>query len=159
MLTPADIRRFKHQLDPLWKEVRLVTAVNNHDTDRVKFLLDSGANANSTDTDMRSVLHIAVSKGYADIVEVLLQHGADPNKRDLIQNTPLHLAACIHNFSIISMLINAKADVSCLDLQGRSAFNLASSKLKILQSGWREGAIEMIKLREELQQVSHNVYF
>ncbi|CAH1992175.1 unnamed protein product [Acanthoscelides obtectus] len=153
LTTAEDIRKFKRKIQPLYNEIRLVQAVNSHNTEEVKKFLECGVSANSTDNEKRSALHVAVSKGYADIVELLLHHGADPNKRDIIHNTPLHLAACIHNFAIISMLINAKADVSCLDLQGRSPFHLASSKLQILQKGWREGAIEMIKLREELQQV------
>lgn len=152
--TPEDVRNLKRKLQPLYQEIKLVQAVTSHNTEEVKKLLECGVSANSTDTEMRSALHVAVSKGYADIVQLLLNHGADPNKRDIIQNTPLHLAACVHNFSIISMLINAKADVHSLDLHGRNPFQLASSKLQMLQRGWREGAIEMIKLREELQQVN-----
>ncbi|KAJ8933683.1 hypothetical protein NQ318_011459 [Aromia moschata] len=151
--TPEHIRSLRRKLQPIYQEIKLVQAVNLHNTEEVKKLLDCGVSPNSTDTEMRSALHVAVSKGYTDIVKLLLVHGADPNKRDIIQNTPLHLAACVHNFAIISMLINAKADVSCLDIHGRNPLQLASSKLQILQRGWREGAIEMIKLREEVQQV------
>ncbi|CAG9824499.1 unnamed protein product [Phaedon cochleariae] len=147
------LKRRLEVLEPLFLEIRLMRAVITHNTEVVENLLKSGVSANSTDSDGRSALHVAVSRGYVDIVELLLSHGADPNKRDIIQNTPLHLAACVHNLTIVSMLINAKADVSCLDLHGRNPFQLASSKLQILQKGWKEGAIEMIKLREELKQV------
>ncbi|KAG5874973.1 hypothetical protein JTB14_026374 [Gonioctena quinquepunctata] len=151
--TPEEIWKLEKRLRPYYQEIRLLEAVNTNNTEEVKRLLQRGVSPNSTDFEMRSALHVAVSRGYADIVELLLDHGADPNKRDMIQNTPLHLAACVHNLSIISMLINAKADVSCLDLHGRNPFQLASSKLQLLQRGWREGTIEMIKLREELKQV------
>lgn len=154
MTTSYDIRQFKKKLNPLYKELKLIQAVNTHHTEEVKRLLESGVSANITDTEKRSGLHIACSKGYADIVELLLRHGADPNQRDMIQNTPLHLAACVHNYPIISMLINAKADVHSLDSHGRNPFQLAFSKLQMLQRGWREGAIEMIQLRGELVQVS-----
>ncbi|KAJ8915780.1 hypothetical protein NQ315_004592 [Exocentrus adspersus] len=151
--TPREIRRLKGKFPLFYKEIKLIQAVSVHNTDEVKRLLESGVNPNSTDSQLRSALHVAVSKGYVDIVKLLLDYGADPNTRDVILNTPLHLAACIHNFAIISLLINAKADVSCLDIHGRNPLQLASSKLEILQRGWREGAIEMTKLREEVQQV------
>ncbi|XP_050311621.1 ankyrin repeat domain-containing protein 54-like [Anthonomus grandis grandis] len=140
-------------LDPIKQEFRLVRAVSLNNTNEVKRMLDQGVSPNSMDNERRSALHVAVSKGYSEIVKLLLHYGADPNKRDMIQNTPLHLAACVHNLPIISMLINAKADVSCLDLHGRNPLQLASSKLQILRKGWRDGSIEMVKLREELQQV------
>ncbi|KAF7265926.1 uncharacterized protein LOC143198574 [Rhynchophorus ferrugineus] len=151
--TPADVLALRKRLQPLYEEYRLVQAVNTHNTEQVKQLLSEGVNPNSTDSELRGALHVAVSKGYSDIVELLLSYGADPNKRDMIQNTPLHLAACVHNLPIISMLINAKADVSSLDLHGRNPLQLATSKLQILRRGWRDGSIEMVKLREELQQV------
>lgn len=160
MATPCDFRQWKKRLDPIYREIRFIQAVNTHHTDEVKMFLENGVSPNSTDTDKRSALHIACSKGYADIVEILLRFGANPNQRDIIQNTPLHLAACVHNYPIISMLIKANADVHSLDSHGRNPFQLASSKLQMLQRGWREGAIEMIKLREELQQVNqYYTYF
>jgi len=151
--TPAETRALRKKLQPIYQEFRLVRAVNTHNTNEVKHLLDQGVSPDSTDNEMRSALHVAVSKGYSDIVQLLLTYGADPNKRDMIQNTPLHLAACVHNLRIISMLINAKADVTCLDLHGRNPLQLTSSKLQILRRSWRDGSIEMVKLREELQQV------
>lgn len=154
LTTAHDMKQFRKKLTPLYQEIKLIQAVNTNHTEEVRRLLESGVSANSTDNEKRSGLHIACSKGYADIVELLLRHGADPNQRDMIQNTPLHLAACIHNYPIISMLINAKADVHSLDSHGRNPFQLAFSKLQMLQRGWREGAIEMIQLRGELVQVS-----
>ncbi|CAH0546238.1 unnamed protein product [Brassicogethes aeneus] len=133
--------------------IKLIQAVNYNNTQEVEKLLDSGVDPNSNDRELRSALHIAVSKGYADIVELLLNYGADPNKRDVIQNTPLHLAVCLPNLAVITKLINAKADVRSINLHGRNPLELASSKLTILQRGWREGAIEMVKLRSEIRQV------
>ncbi|XP_060520297.1 ankyrin repeat domain-containing protein 54 [Cylas formicarius] len=143
----------KHRLEPIYYELRLIRAVNTYNTEQVKKLLENGVSPNSTDYEGRSALHIAVSKGYADVVQLLLGYGADPNKRDILQNTPLHLAACVHNLPIISMLLNAKADASSLDIHGRNPLQLASSKLDILRRSWREGSIEMVKLRAELVQV------
>lgn len=153
VLEHSNKKQLKHGINLLYKQIKLVQAVTYNNTEEVHRLLDAGVSANSIDLEKRSALHVAASKGYVDIVRLLLSYGADPNIRDSIQNTPLHLAACIHNLPIISMLIDAKADVSCLDIHGRNPLQLVSSKLQILQKGWREGAIEMLKLREELQQV------
>lgn len=135
------------------QEIKLMEAVNTNNTDRLQSLLESGVDPNTTDGEMRSALHVAASKGYQDCVKLLLHYGADPNIRDSVRNTPLHLAACVHSLPVISMLINANADVTCLDIHGRNPLHLVSSKLQILQKGWREGAIEMVKLKFELQQV------
>ncbi|XP_056638717.1 ankyrin repeat domain-containing protein 54-like [Diorhabda carinulata] len=151
-LSRERFRKLKDLLAPIL-ELKLIHAVNVNNFETVKTLLEQGVSPNSADSEKRSALHVAVSRGYADIVEILLKYGADPNKRDIIQNTPLHLAACVHNLAIVTMLINANADVSCLDLHGRNPFQLASSKLQILQRGWKDGIIEMDKLIKELKDV------
>nr|CAI5833803.1 unnamed protein product [Callosobruchus analis] len=61
--TPEDIRKFRRKIEPLYHEIRLVQAVNSHNTEEVKKLLECGVSANSTDTEKRSALHVAVSKG------------------------------------------------------------------------------------------------
>ncbi|XP_028134151.1 ankyrin repeat domain-containing protein 54 [Diabrotica virgifera virgifera] len=147
-----EFRKLKIKLGPVL-EIRLIDAVNTNNVDKVRDLLERGVSPNSADSEKRSALHVAVSKGYSQIVELLLKHGANPNSRDIIQNTPLHLAACVHNFSIVTMLINAKADVTCLDLHGRNPFQLALSKLQILRKSWNDGTIEMINLKQELKDV------
>jgi hypothetical protein len=82
----------------------LVTAMNNHDTHMVRFLMAHGANPNialenvyylpdaenmihlganvNAVKDGWSVLEIHSANGEADIVRVLLAHGADPNFKD-----------------------------------------------------------------------------
>lgn len=61
--TPADVLALKKRLRPLYKEYRLVQAVNTHNIEQVKELLSVGVNPNSTDNEMRGALHVAVSKG------------------------------------------------------------------------------------------------
>ncbi|KAL1516970.1 hypothetical protein ABEB36_000795 [Hypothenemus hampei] len=148
-----DIRMLKKKIHPLCQEMRFLQAVNTHNTNEVKRFLDQGVSPNTSDSQLRSALHLAVTKEYADIVQLLLLYGADPNKRDLIYNTPLHLAACIHNLPIITMLINAKANVNLKDTCGRKPLDLAKSKLEILLRSFRNGSIEMIRLKRELEQI------
>ncbi|KAK9892632.1 hypothetical protein WA026_021010 [Henosepilachna vigintioctopunctata] len=143
----------KHRLKPILLEFRLISCVNTNNEDEVRRLLALGVSANTIDIQLRSALHIAVTRGYKEIVRLLLHYGADPNKRDMIQNTPLHLAACANNFSIISMLLDAGADVDSVDMNGRHPLQLAKSKLQILHKCWMQGDIEMIKFRSEIQDV------
>lgn len=143
----------KNRPHPELEEQRLLLAVTTNNTEKVQKLLESGVSANSTDRQKRSALHLAASRGYIEIVKLLLHHGADPNKQDIIQNTPLHLAACINNLQIVTLLLNAGADVRSLDIYGRNPLQLAESKLQLLQRSWREGAIEMVHLRSQLQMV------
>lgn len=128
-------------------------AISTNNTERVHKLLKSGIDANVTDEQLRSALHLATSKGYVEIVRLLLDYGADPNKLDSIHNTPLHLAACLNNFQIIKMLLDAGADVRSLDAYGRNPVQLAQSKLQLLRLSWREGTIEVMQLRKQIQQV------
>ncbi|XP_044269531.1 ankyrin repeat domain-containing protein 54-like [Tribolium madens] len=133
------------------RNARLLFAAASNNTESIEKQLALGASPNSADVHGRSALHIAASKGYTDVVKLLLERGADPNQNDKLCNTPLHLAACTHNLSIISLLLKAGADVRKLDLYGKNPLQLAESKLHILQRSWREGSIEMIQVRAELQ--------
>jgi len=138
---------------PTIKERRLLSAVSTNNTEVVQLMLGSNTSANSKDRQQRSALHLAVSRGYTDVVRLLLQYGADPNAQDIIGNTPLHLAACMSNLQIITLLLNAGANVRSLDMHGRNPVQLAESKLHILRHSWRSGTIEMIHLRDQLQQI------
>lgn len=137
------------------RDARLLFAAASNNTDCIEKQLALGASPNCADLHGRSALHIAASKGYTNVVKLLLERGANPNQNDKLCNTPLHLAACTHNLSIISLLLKAGADVRKLDLYGKNPLQLAESKLHILQRGWREGAIEMIQIRAELQLVCY----
>lgn len=139
----------------LWRvrEIRLKEAVSTNNVENVKFLLKEGVNPNCADSHLRSVLHIAVSKGYSEIVKLLLIYGANPNKKDIMLNTPLHLAACSHNLTIVSYLIEAGADVNSPDIHGRHPLQLAKSKLQLLMKDWSDGVIEKTQLKLELKEI------
>lgn len=156
-----EIKRYKKILKtrphPELQEQRLLLAVSTNNTERVENLLVSGVSPNAADKQLRSALHLATSRGYVEIVRLLLEYGANPNKLDIIRNTPLHLAACLNNFQIIKMLLDAGADVRSLDVYGRNPLQLAESKLQLLRRSWKEGAIEMLQLRSQIQQVCLNL--
>lgn len=149
----SDINELKLRVRFGLQEQRLLKSVALHNTEAVEELLQSGVSANSCDTQLRSALHIASTRGYADIVELLLKYGADANKRDIIENTPLHLAACTSNLKIITLLIDGGANLRSLDLHGRNPLQLAESKLQLLQRSWHDGAIEMVQVRSQIREV------
>ena len=56
-------------------------AVRKGDEEKVRNLLESGANANEVDDNGDNALHWAVFCGHTDLCEVLLQRGADWRRR------------------------------------------------------------------------------
>ena len=64
------------------------------DLERVKALLENGAEVNARDMDGLTVLHHAASDGRIDIVRLLIERGADVNAMDEEGRTPLYPAIC-----------------------------------------------------------------
>ena len=136
------------------RDCKVIFYAHSNNTEGIKEQILLGASPDCTDMMGRSALHIATSRGHIEVVKLLLESGADPNRRDRLYNTPLHLAACIHNFAIISLLLKAGADVRQLDVRGKNPLQLAQGKLQLLQRSWREGLIETIQVRSELESVN-----
>lgn len=63
----------------------------NHE--RLRQLLESGADPNTPDMDGETPLHVTARWGRAAIAEELLKHGANPDAAALYGTTPLHLSA------------------------------------------------------------------
>lgn len=57
----------------------LSTAVKNNDIDKVKLLVENGANVNEKDKSGSTPLHHAAWMNAIDIMEYLLENKADPN--------------------------------------------------------------------------------
>ncbi|UCC32490.1 MAG: ankyrin repeat domain-containing protein [Phycisphaerales bacterium] len=61
--------------------------------DRVKRLLDQGANVNAQGYGGQTALHKAAAEGQKEVVQVLLDHGADAGIEDDSGETPYHVVA------------------------------------------------------------------
>lgn len=61
-------------------------------TEKVRMLLELGADVNAIGPKCRSALHYAAIGGYAESIKLLLQAGADKSRRDNTGMTPLELA-------------------------------------------------------------------
>lgn len=121
------------------KNEELFDAVSNGNTEKVKALLDKGADVNAKFKGKGTVLHGAALKGQNDLVELLIRKGADVNaKDDKYGATPLHLAAYNGHKKVVQILLLAGADVYPKDREGDTPLDNA------LSGGHRDVA-ELIK--------------
>jgi ankyrin repeat protein len=82
----------------------LLDAVYEGDLQRVKSVLDQGADVNAKDIDGWTALMYASLNGYADIVKYLIDHGADINVKNKYGETALLLASKHDYQDIVALL-------------------------------------------------------
>lgn len=89
---------------------QLIDAARYGDLDKVKELIDNGANFNIKDGIFKKTpLYFAVCNGYLEIVKYLIdEKKADFNVKDNDGRTPLHLAASNGCLEIVKYLIDKK---------------------------------------------------
>ena len=58
---------------------KLLNAAERGDIDKVKHLINEGADVNAKDVYEKTPLHWAAEKGHKEIVEILLKKGANVN--------------------------------------------------------------------------------
>jgi hypothetical protein len=102
------------------------------DAERIKKLLEEGADPNIRDGDGNTPLHFTASKGCAEVARLLLRHGADPNAQDKTGETPLHVAAYWGRVDVVRLLLEHGADPSIRNRDGKTPLDLAK------ESGHRE---------------------
>jgi ankyrin repeat protein len=66
---------------------QLFDAAAKNDVQMATSLIKGGIDVNCTDYDLRTPLHIAVSKGSLELTALLLEHGADPHAKDALEAT------------------------------------------------------------------------
>lgn len=103
----------------------LMIAVRERNTELIRFLLDSRANAYKRNRYGDSALTIAALQGQEDIVELLLERKIDPNQPGW---NALHYAAFENRGRIAAMLLAAGADIDALAPNGSTALMLAAKR-------------------------------
>ena len=102
-------------------------AVQNGDTEVVKFLVEHGADIKAQDTVLsRSAIHFAAENGNLDCVKYLAEHGADLEDRDVYGATALHYAAKSNKLDVVKYLVSRKMDYTAKDVRGWSAMHYAA---------------------------------
>lgn len=96
-------------------------------------LLRQGLNPNELDSNGRTALHIAASKGSVDCVLLLLDYGADPNRKDSEGNVPLWDALLGKHESVIKLLRDNGAKISAGDVGQFACFAVEQNNLDLLK--------------------------
>ncbi|KAG4068203.1 hypothetical protein HA402_008844 [Bradysia odoriphaga] len=94
--------------------------------DRVKVLLEKGANINGKDEDGETAIMNASNNGRYETVKFLIENGADVNGKDGYGKTPIMFAAAFDNSGIIKLLVDNGANINATDNGGWSALIYAA---------------------------------
>lgn len=97
---------------------RLIKQSRTNKCSKVQELLDQGADPNAKDSNGRSALSFACSRGVASL---LIKHGADLDLQSAEGLTPLMFVLNRKPHSVASLLIEMGADVNAADFHGRNA--------------------------------------
>lgn len=86
------------------KMTPLLLAIEHHDIEAIRVLLDAGAKVNGTNRDGLTPLMAASEKGQADVVQILLSRGAEVKDRDVKGRTALMLAKKSGHGKVVKLL-------------------------------------------------------
>jgi hypothetical protein len=108
--------------EALLRECRM----KNSSVERIKNLIDEGADLEVKDTHGMTALLCAACHGRTDVVQILIEAGADVEARDTGNMTALLWAACHRRTAVVQILIDAGADVEAKDTHGMTALMTAA---------------------------------
>jgi hypothetical protein len=94
-------------------------------SERVRALLDAGADVNATDGNGDTPLILSAFLGHTDTVRLLLDRGAAINVRNNVGNTALIEAASMNRTEILRLLLDRRADVGAVNISGLTAADAA----------------------------------
>jgi ankyrin repeat protein len=109
----------------------LLSATREGDYEKVKKLIEEGADVNMKDWIGWTPLHLACwwdHKDYESIMILLIEKGANVNAKDNYGNTPLHLTAIQGYTRRGELLIKRGADVNAKDKIGRAPLHRVAEK-------------------------------
>jgi Ankyrin repeats (3 copies)/Ankyrin repeat len=108
---------------------KLIRAVEKGDIERVRKLLEEGADVNKRSASFATnPLGMAAGKGQTEIAALLLDSGADVNSKDGIAWTALHSAAASGCTETAALLLDRGAPVNARDKYDRTPLSMATEK-------------------------------
>ncbi len=134
------------RIDSYPKQSRALTAwheaVRSGDVDRVRILLDAGADVNTLDEHGQTALMNAVYWGNLDIARLLIENGAELNHTAKYHLTALFLAVIANRPQLLQLLVDAGAERNIRGSKGQ--FNLTP-----LEYARQHGNAEIIRILEQ----------
>lgn len=121
------------------RTTELHTAAKNDEFQRLKMIIENGANVNIIDKDGATPLHHASYMGNQKIVDLLLKNNAKVDPKDDEGSTPLHNACSKkgkNQVEVVKTLLASGANIDILDTQNGSP---------LLNACW-SGDVEVVKL-------------
>jgi ankyrin repeat protein len=134
--TEAELRN--DQFAPTTLDVNLITEAGWGHTEKVKLLIESGADVNARDTNGDTPLIAAASMGFEETIRLLLNKGADVNAQNHAGSTALMEAAVMNSPNSVVLLMAGGASTETKNLAHFSAADLAR----------REKHFEIVQLLE-----------
>ncbi|MFE4707311.1 ankyrin repeat domain-containing protein [Peribacillus simplex] len=114
---------------------QLIQAVDRKETERIRNLIEQGADINTQDSEGRTLTMIATYNNDVETAEILIKAGADVNIQDDMKNSPFLYAGAEGYVDILKLAIEAGADPSITNRYGGTALIPASE----------HGYVEVIK--------------
>ena len=96
-----------------------------YNLNKIKRLIDSGADVGAKDNDGFTPLHLADS---VELAKLLIDSGADVRAKNKWGYTPLHWAIRKNKIEIAKLLIDSGADVGAKDDDGQTPLHEAKSQ-------------------------------
>lgn len=106
----------------------LFDAAGRDDVEKVRALLEEGADVNATQGDGMTALHRAARTGSLGMAELLIGAGANLEaKTRLGEHTPLHVASASGRSGVVALLVAAGADVNSRTTTGATPLHFAAA--------------------------------
>lgn len=90
----------------------LYYAVQYNQIDKIKILLEHGANPDESFTYQPELIYFAVRNNNIEVTKLLIEYGAKVNRFNYFDGTPLHLAVANNNIEIVNLLLKNNAPIN-----------------------------------------------
>ncbi|MBO0999769.1 ankyrin repeat domain-containing protein [Bacillus sp. SD075] len=126
----------------------LIQAVERKETERIRSLIEQGADIDTQDSEGRTATMIATYNNDVETAKILLEEGADVNIQDDMKNSPFLYAGAEGYLDILKLAIEAGADPSITNRYGGTALIPAS------EHGYVEVIKELLKTDIDVNHVN-----